>query len=270
MNGKILKEQQVASQNRSAVELSDDVKAIDAKLKKTPECADLWMERGLALSAMGLYREAVEAYSKAISLEPFCGIYYRHRAHRHLSCWEFEHARADFVLASRIIPDNWDVWYHLGLSNFLLGDYEKAYEAYKICYAMSKDEGKLIAISDWMYMTLKRLGKEEEVEKVLARITVGMDPGENIAYYERLLMYKGIKKFDELYEHTLKLEGLNKMTVLFGLGNYCGIVGDNDKKDMMFAELLKLAETEGYSAFGTLAALVDTGVIKNTQCLGKK
>ena len=82
----VKKDYQVRCPQRTQVELSDEVKAIDEKLKATPNDADLWMERGLALAGQKLMREAVEAYSKAISLDPFKGIYYRHRAHRHLSC----------------------------------------------------------------------------------------------------------------------------------------------------------------------------------------
>ena len=48
--------------------------------------------------------EAVESYSKAIAIDPFNGILYRHRGHRHISCREYEQAAADFVVASRLIP----------------------------------------------------------------------------------------------------------------------------------------------------------------------
>ena len=120
------KEHQVADPIRTPGPYPDAVAEIDEKLKADPKNADLWMQRGLALAGGFYMREAVEAYSRAIELDPFKGILYRHRGHRHISCWEFEEAAADFVMASRLIPDNWDVWYHLGLSYFLLGRYEDA------------------------------------------------------------------------------------------------------------------------------------------------
>ena len=110
---------QVETIERTENPLSDAVLAVDKKIAEDPKNADLWMERGLRLAEQQLMREAVEAFSKAISLDPFQGIYYRHRAHRYLSCWRFQDACADFTLASRLIPDNWDVWYHLGLSHYL-------------------------------------------------------------------------------------------------------------------------------------------------------
>lgn len=105
------KEHQVADPIRTPGPYPDAVAEIDEKLKADPKNADLWMQRGLALAGGFYMREAVEAYSRAIELDPFKGILYRHRGHRHISCWEFEEAAADFVMASRLIPDNWDVWY---------------------------------------------------------------------------------------------------------------------------------------------------------------
>ena len=88
---------------RSPIERSEKVESLALRLSSEPENADLWMEYGLALSEQFLFREAVEAYSKAIALEPFCGIYYRHRGHRHISCREYEEAAADFTVLSQNI-----------------------------------------------------------------------------------------------------------------------------------------------------------------------
>ena len=74
MEKTVLKDYQVRCPQRTDIELSDEVKAIDAKLKEDPNNGDLWMERGLALAGQKLMREAVEAYSKAISIDPFKGI----------------------------------------------------------------------------------------------------------------------------------------------------------------------------------------------------
>ena len=76
MEATVKKDYQVRCTQRTEIELSDEVKAIDKKLALEPKNADFWMERGLALAGQRLMREAVEAYSKAISLDPFKGIYY--------------------------------------------------------------------------------------------------------------------------------------------------------------------------------------------------
>ena len=48
----ILKEHQVANPQRTDIELSEKVKAIDEQLKENPDQVDLLMKRGLALADM--------------------------------------------------------------------------------------------------------------------------------------------------------------------------------------------------------------------------
>lgn len=244
---------------RQTYEADDELKAINAKIEADPENSDLWMEKGLYLSQFELYREAEECYAHAISIDPFKGILYRHRAHRFLSQWRFEDARADFTIASRLIPENWDVWYHLGLSNFLLGDYEKAQAAYQTCLELSKTDDELIAICDWYYMTLLRLGRKDETAKLLECIHEGMEYGDNWDYYRRLLMYKGLVKPEEVLPEDLsKLEPLDVITLGFGLSNYYWFNGEKEKSDEVIDLILKAGdEGECWFAFGYLAAKVD-------------
>lgn len=199
----VKKDYQVRCVQRTEIELSEEVKAVDKKLLENPKDADLWMERGLALAKQKLMREAVEAYSKAISIDPFKGIYYRHRAHRHLSCWEFQEACADFEVASRLIPENWDVWYHLGLSHFLLGEYEEAVPAYRRCLEVTKTDGQMIALCDWYWRTLMRLGRREDAERVMENINDHMDYIESeLGYYYSCLIYKGLLKPEDYIERS--------------------------------------------------------------------
>lgn len=244
---------QVETTERTQAVLSEKVLAAREKVSAEPGKADLWMELGLAYAGQGLMREAVEAYSKAISLDPFQGIYYRHRAHRYLSCWRFQDACADFTLASRLIPDNWDVWYHLGLSHYLLGEYEEAAKAYDVCYKMSRSEDKLIAVSDWYWMTLQRLGRKEEAAAILERITDGMDYKDNLSYYLRLRFYKGEVEESEL----LNGDVLSIVTQGYGLSNYYRINGNPQKADEILDRVLSTGDEYMWYAFGYLAAMVD-------------
>jgi tetratricopeptide (TPR) repeat protein len=212
----------------------------------------------LALGKQCLFREETEALSRAVSLEPFRGILYRHRGHRFLSCWRFEDACADFTMASRLIPGNWDVWYHLGLSHYLLGEYEKAAKAYKQCCEMSETEDKRIAVVDWYWMTLNRLGRKDEADKLLDSITEGMDAADNTSYYNRLLMYKGLIKPEELLpELGTPDENIQLITMGYGLSNYYEHIGDRKKSDEIIERILEVGDRDWYQAFGYLAAMTD-------------
>lgn len=257
MEATVKKDYQVRCTQRTEIELSDEVKAIDKKLALEPKNADFWMERGLALAGQRLMREAVEAYSKAISLDPFKGIYYRHRAHRHLSCWEFQEACADFEVASRIIPENWDVWYHLGLSHYLLGEYEEAVPAYRRCMEVTETDGQMIALCDWYWRTLMRLGRRDEAEKVLENIHESMDYIEGeLGYYYGCLIYKGLKKPEECLERSKNYK-LDATIMAYSLSNYYRVTGNTVRADELLDDLLRQDDREIWSYFGYLAAVAD-------------
>ncbi len=235
--------------------IAEAAKAVEAD----PGNGDAWMKKGHALARLSMMREAEECYAMAISCDPFNWEYYRHRAHRFLSCWRFQDAAADFVIASRLNPNDWNVWYHLGLSWFLLRDYQKAAEAYKRCYEITDAEQELIAISDWYYMTLKRLGRDDEAQAVLDKINDHMDAGENTAYYARLLMYKGIKKPEELLSaDPEKTTDLEIVTMGFGIGNWFLINGETERGYEVMQRVVDAGDKSNcYFAFAYLASKVE-------------
>lgn len=255
----IKKEYEVSSWERVEYQPNEKALAAQAKLERDPENPQLWMEKGLALAEDKLYREAGECYSHAIALDPFDGILYRHRGHRMLSQFRFEDACADFVLASRMIPENWDVWYHLGLSYFLLGNYEKAAQAYDRCLSLSKTEPDYTAVCDWYYMTCQRLDRMDKAKEILEYIREDFDPGDNGAYFRRLLMYKGVLKPEEVLPKDLSsLPPLEIITMGFGLSNYYYYQGDVEKSNQIIDQILKTGdEQDSYFAFGYLAAMAD-------------
>lgn len=256
---KLVKEYEVSSWERVEYTPSERVKEVEAKIAADPDNARLWMEKGLALAGDMLYREAGECYAHALALDPFDGILYRHRGHRMLSQFRFEDACSDFVMASRMIPENWDVWYHLGLSYFLLRNYEKAAWAYEHCLQLSKEPMDYIAVCDWYYMTNLRLGKKDEAEKLLDYIKEDFDPGDNFAYFRRLLMYKGILKPEEVLPANLAEQpAIDIITMGFGLSNYYYYNGEREKAEEVVDLILKTGdESDCFFAFGYLAAMVD-------------
>ena len=52
--------------------------------------------------------------------------------------------------------------------------------------------------SDWLYLTLRRRGKDAEAAALLKPITKDLAVIENTAYRDRLLLYKGEKTAAEL------------------------------------------------------------------------
>ncbi len=258
---------QVMSWERNPLPENEDLAAIDASIAADPENADLHMKRGLQLAKLGYYREAAEAYSRAITINPFHWEYYRHRAHRFVSCGLFADGAADFTIASRLNPTDWNVWYHLGLSYFLLGMYEKAEWAYAECEALSKTNDELVAVTDWRFMTLQRLGRMDDAMKLLDKITPDMPVDDEVSgsYFQRLLVYKGVNPPETLFAGVDPSAGadLTVVTQGFGLANYYKMQGDEAKyRELLDKVIDTAAHSPWYSAFACLAAHVD---VQNTE-----
>ena len=64
----LVQEYQVASWERNELPTTPELTAIDEKIAKDPENAELHKERGLLLAGLGYYREAAECYSRAIAI----------------------------------------------------------------------------------------------------------------------------------------------------------------------------------------------------------
>jgi tetratricopeptide (TPR) repeat protein len=186
---------------------------------------------------------------------------------------ELDRAAADFEKAAELIagqPDEIEpdglpnaqniptstlqsnVWYHLGLAYYLKGDFERALPAYHECLKVSTNLDMLVATTHWLYMTLRRLGRDAEAEKVLAPIQAGMDILENGAYHRLLLLYKG-----ELTPESLKAGAeadLDPPTLGYGLGNWHLYNGRKDEAVAAFREVLAGNQ---WAAFGYIAAEAD-------------
>ena len=199
---------------------------------------------------------------------------YRHRGHRYITTRQFDKARADFERAAALIrntadsiePDgapnpagqprstlHFNIWYHLGLTYYLQGDFAKALDAYTQCMAVSTNDDSIVATSDWMWMTLMRLGRKDEAARVLARITPRMDILENGSYHRRLLMYKGLDTPDALLDPA----GADATTIAtqgYGVGNYYLVMGDRERARRTFTQVIA---GSGWNAFGYIAAEAD-------------
>ena len=221
----------------------------------------VWLGRRTAY--LGRYREACAIFSLGIEKHPDNPEFYRHRGHRFLTMRLIERAVDDFEKAAELMkglpnmiePDGLpnerntpvsslqtNVWYHLGLAYYLLGDFEKAADAYKKGIEAWDINDNYASFGNWYYQALKRLGRDEEAEKVLERAEPGMDMIENQGYLDLMLMFKGVYTVEEME----KKGGLS-----YGIAVWYIINGDEKKA----AEILKnTLSSRGWAGFNTIAA----------------
>ena len=220
------------------------------KLERDPENADLLIAYGRALAGLWRYREAIEVYTKGIALHPRNALFYRHRGHRFISTRQFDKAAADLAQADALLPDDYDILYHLGLAHYLRGEFEKSLPAYERCLAAAKDDGSRIAASNWLHHALRRAGKKAEAEKVLAAITPDMNAGENASYLNLLLFYKGLKTDEELLK-AAEATDLDMATTGYGVGAWYFYNGAPEKARALFE---RIVTTPYWPAFGFIGA----------------
>ncbi|MFN7118383.1 MAG: tetratricopeptide repeat protein [Saprospiraceae bacterium] len=235
----------------------------------------IWVGRRLAY--MNRYREAIDLYSRGIQKFPSAPELYRHRGHRYISTRQFDKAIADFEKAAELartrpveiepdgIPNKlnkplsslqFNIWYHWALAYYLKGDFQRAAQLYEENMQYSTNPDLLCATVDWLYMTYRRLGETEKATKLLELIQPDMEIIENQSYFNRILLYKGLKKPEDLLQlnSTDPDARLGTVTQGYGVGNWHYYNGDTTLAKSIFQ---KVIDTGYWAAFGYVAAEAD-------------
>ncbi len=114
---------------------------------------------------------------------------------------------------------------------------------------MSQNPDALSATSYWLYITLRRLGREEEAAAILEPIHADMDIIENYSYHRLLLMYKGELPPDQIMASVE--DALENATVGYGIGNWHLFNGREEEAMQIFR---RITQGPQWSAFGYIAA----------------
>lgn len=230
----------------------------------------IWLGRRTAYA--GRYREAIAIYSEGLARFPASYRLYRHRGHRYISVRQFVRAIADFEKAADLIrgrplevePDGapntagvpvsnaqFNIYYHLGLAHYLARDFPKAEAAYRACLRWSTNDDSVVAATDWLYMTLRRTGRDREAAALLEPLRANMPLLENGAYLDRLLMFKGVIPEEE-FARSRPGETVPERAIRdYGLGMAALWRGDGPRARECFE---RQARSEGWSSFAAIAA----------------
>ncbi len=242
-----------------------------------PDSLDYIIWYGRRLAYLSRYKDAIGVYSEGLKKHPESYQLLRHRGHRYITIRQFDNAISDLEKAAFLIrgtetevePDGvpnrlnqpltsiqFNVWYHLGLAYYLKGNYDKAISAYKKCMEVSTNDDLLVATSDWLYMTYRKIGNVDAAAALLEPINDKMRIIENSAYHKRLLMYKGEIEPEDLLdvEVTNEASELQMATQGYGVGYWFMIQGDINRAREIFQQVL---ETSYWPAFGYIASEVE-------------
>jgi dipeptidyl aminopeptidase/acylaminoacyl peptidase/tetratricopeptide (TPR) repeat protein len=254
--------------------LLQDLGAAEAAFVKTPDDVDTIVRLGRRLSALGRFREATEVYTRGLARFPLDPRLLRFRGHRYITLRDYDKAVADLTRAadlSRGKPDqpdgdppsgplagasstlHYSIYYHLGLAHYLRGDFARALPAYRECLRLARgNDDRVVAVTDWLYLTLRRLGKDEEAQKLLPADVGAMNIQENQLYRNRIRMYRGELKPEDL----LRTGGddVGQATYGYAVGTWYLLTGEKDRARAAYA---RVVEGRAWPAFGFAAAEAD-------------
>jgi len=153
---------------------------------------------------------------------------------------------------------HYNIWYHLGLAYYLKGDYEKALYAYNQNMLVADNNDSYVATLNWLYITLKKLGKNAEAEQKLQNMDPDIQVIENNDYRDILLMYRRNNE-KNLVEKTKTQQTIGNATLGYALGNYYLLKGQKEKAKEIFQAVVKGNQ---WASFGFIASEVELGRMK--------
>ncbi len=253
---------------RKLYALPDDQGVIDARkaLAAEPKNAERVLALSKAEANRRQYREAVATSTQGLGFAQNNAELYLERGHRELGLREFRKAMSDLQEATRLSPQMLDGYYHLGLSHYFLGEFELAAASFGKARDLTKTNDSLIDCSNWLYVSLRRAGKEQEAAEALTRITPDVKNTEpHLFFYLRLLhFYQGKLTEKEVLPAPPTgpddLEGeLSFNTVTYGVGNWHLYHGDRAGATEYFRKVVKGEAWNSWGFIGSEEELLSAG-----------
>ena len=161
-----------------------------ANLEKDPRNVSLVLALSRAQAGRRQYREAIETCTKGLVFAPSNAGLYIERGHRELGLRRFRAAMIDLEHAESLDPKKLDASYHLALSHYFVGEFYEAAHDFQNALNLAQNNDSVIDCSNWLYVSLRRAGKEEEAAVVLKKITPEVTNTEpHLYFYLRLLRF---------------------------------------------------------------------------------
>lgn len=229
---------------------TDAVKTARAALDASPRDIARLIDLGVAQSGARQFREAIATFSRGLEIEPDNALLLRWRGHRYLSVREFDRAFADLTRGSKIDPAIYGIWYHLGVVQFLRGEFADAAASFAKAQPIAPDPGELAGSTDWLWMSLSRAGRAAEAKAMLDRRPE--KPVDN-AYTRRLKLYRG-EIGPEALITAADTDDVQVATLAFGVGNWYLVRGDKAQARAWFERSIK---SGGWPGFGFILSEVE-------------
>jgi len=263
------------------------IRRADEDLRAAPDSVPLLLEAAAAREAVWRYAEAVDLYALGAAAHPDDWRFPLGMGHRLIRLRRTDEALQALERALVLDPEGFNAHYLLGLTRYLRGDFGGAVEVYRACFDLAhsggvkspdgdprtcldvaQDPASQVALTSWMYRALRRAGRHQEAEQLVAGVPEGMEisnksaelypgspipPDDNTHYYLTLMFYRGLMSEDAVLSDSRVSEG-QWPTVAYGVAVWHLAEGDTARA----VELLdSIAAQPHWARLGHVAAEAD-------------
>jgi tetratricopeptide (TPR) repeat protein len=227
---------------------TDAVKTARAALAADPKNIARIIDLGVAESGARQFREAIATFTRGLDIEPDNALLLRWRGHRYLSIRDFDRAFADLTRGGKIDASIYGIWYHLGIVQYVRGDFSAAAASFAKAQPIAPDAAELAGSTDWLWMSFGRAGRAAEAKAMLDRRPD--DKPVTNAYTRRLQLYRG-EIGPEAVVTAADTDEVQIATLAYGLGNWYLIKGDTAQARKWFERSI---QSGGWPAFGFIVS----------------
>ena len=173
--------------------------------KALPDSIEKFLALGKAFSRQLRYREAIDAYTEGLKLEPENLPLLRLRAGRYLTTLQSNPAIADFEKSMSLGAERLDCLYRIGLAHYYAGRYAQALETFENCMPLCDEEMGIAVLA-------------EKASTLLNNYRPDMAVGHHTAYEKAIQVWSGITPLSAMLQMLEREEDdLEYGITLYGL-----------------------------------------------------
>jgi tetratricopeptide (TPR) repeat protein len=223
----------------------------ESALAADPRNVERIIQLGVAQSGARQFRQAIETFTRGLTIAPNNALLYRWRGHRYLSVRDFDRAMDDLTRGVRLDSTIYGLWYHLGIVRFAKGDFAGAADAFARGQPNAPDAAERTGSTDWLWMSLMRAGRTADAQALLASRPDSV--ATTNAYARRLKLYRGEVGPDEVFTPGDTAD-VQVATLSYGVGNWYLLKGDTARARTWFERSIK---SGGWPGFGFIISEVE-------------
>jgi tetratricopeptide (TPR) repeat protein len=157
---------------------------IEQQIGQNPN-ADLYFKKGLILSSLQNYQEAVKAYSQALDMQPDNAEYLSEMAEGLAVLGNYQDASSYFQKAAKLQPENLSFTAKLGRNYISLKDYKSAYTCFSGIY---KEDSTNVYWNKQLAYSAFRTGKKTEAVTLYEKV-LHQNPRDYSTYFNLIRVY---------------------------------------------------------------------------------